>query len=111
VLLEAMAAGLPVVATAVGGTPELVVNGETGLLVPPGSSAALARGIVSVLRYPDWARTLGANGRARIAERFTVLHMVRRFESLYDELLGRSGPPDRSRTASRDSSPSTSTEP
>lgn len=86
-ILEAMAAGRPVVATKVGGTPEAVIHGQTGLLVRPGDSRELARAIVRVLAHPDDARRMGEAGRRRIAEEFTIDMMVERYQCLYDELL------------------------
>jgi len=86
IVLEAMAAGLPVVATAVGGTPELVIDGETGLLVPPHDPAALAQAILTLLRDPDLARRLGENGRQRVANQFTIQQMVQQTEALYQQL-------------------------
>jgi glycosyltransferase involved in cell wall biosynthesis len=70
VFLEAMAFGLPVVATAVEAVPEIVVQGETGLLVPPRDPAALAAACAALLADPARARRLGEAGRARVAERF-----------------------------------------
>ena len=64
-ILEAMGAGLPVIATAVDGTPEVVEDGETGLLVPPADPAALARAVVRLLDDRALAVRLGQNGRAR----------------------------------------------
>ncbi|MDP8923315.1 MAG: glycosyltransferase family 4 protein [Chloroflexota bacterium] len=87
VLLEAMAAGRPVVASAVGPIPEIVVNGETGLLVPPGDPDALARAVVRVLRDPDLAARLGRAGRARVEAEFGLDGMVARTEALYQDLL------------------------
>jgi glycosyltransferase involved in cell wall biosynthesis len=87
VVLEAMAAGLPVVATAVGGTPELVIDGETGLLVPPRDPAALAQAIVTLLTDSDLAQRMGENGRLRVADRFTIGQMVQKTEQLYHRLL------------------------
>jgi len=86
-LLESMAAGLPVVATRVGGTPEAVTDGEQGLLVPPGDSQALASAISRVLSDPLLAMRLGNNGRRRVAEEFSFEAVVRRTEALYRELL------------------------
>src|SRR5437660_11632373 len=65
VVLEASAAGVPVVATAVGGTPEVVEDGVTGYLVPPGDPEALAGRVRDVLAMPDGGRTLGQRGRQR----------------------------------------------
>lgn len=87
VLLEAMAAGLPVVATAVGGTPEVVVDGVTGLLVPPRDPAALAQAIATVLRDADVRRRMGEAGRERVERCFSLEEMVRRTEDLYEELI------------------------
>ncbi len=82
VVLEAMAAGRPVVAAASGGIVDMVVDGVTGLLVPPGDAPALARGITSVLSDPDRARTFGIAGRNRARE-FTVSAVVERIERMY----------------------------
>ncbi len=89
VLLEAMAAGRPIVASAVGPIPEIVVDGVTGLLVPPGAPAALAEAIIRLLRDPELAAAYGRAGRARVERELRVETMVARTEALYDELLGR----------------------
>lgn len=89
VILEAMAAGLPVVAARVGGNPESVADGETGLLFPPGDAAAMAAGILALLRDPGRARRMGEAGRMRVLERFSVENMVAGVERLYESLLGR----------------------
>lgn len=86
-LLEAMAAGKPVVATAIGGTDEAVVDGETGLLVPPGNPSALAGAIRRMLDNPDLASTLAAAGQRRVAMRFSSHAMVAGVAAVYDELL------------------------
>lgn len=86
-ILEAQACGLPVVATAVGGTPEVVVDGVTGLLVPPHDPAALAYAITSLLRDPDLRREMGRAGRERVADHFTVERRVEQTEQLYEQLL------------------------
>jgi glycosyltransferase involved in cell wall biosynthesis len=88
-LLEAMAAGRPVVATRVGGNPEVVVDGESGLLVPPRDSAALADAVLRLLRDPALARRLGEAARRRVETEFTLERMVSRMEGLYDDLLSR----------------------
>jgi glycosyltransferase involved in cell wall biosynthesis len=89
VLLESMAAGAPVVATRVGGTPEALIDGETGLLVPPGDSAAIAAAVARLLDDRELARRLGQAARALIASRFSVEQMVRSTEDLYMDLLAR----------------------
>jgi glycosyltransferase involved in cell wall biosynthesis len=87
VLLESMAAGAPLVATRVGGTPEAVRDGVTGLLVPPGDSAALARAIHRLLADPELAMRLGRGGRQLVRERFSMDAMVQATERLYHSLL------------------------
>jgi glycogen(starch) synthase len=77
-----MAAGRPVVAAASGGIVDMVVDGVTGVLVPPGDVPALARGIDSVLSDPDRGRAFGAAGRDRARE-FTVSTVVERIERMY----------------------------
>ena len=86
-ILEAMAAGKPVVATTVGGIPEFVVPGETGLLVEPGNAAALADAIACVLRDPDRAKRMGASGRSRAQAGFQISTVVRRHEQVYEACL------------------------
>jgi sugar transferase (PEP-CTERM/EpsH1 system associated) len=86
-VLEAMAAGLPVVATAVGGTPEVVVDRVTGLLVPPQDPGALARAIERLLRDPGLRRTMGRAGRRRVERHFHIQETVRQVQDLYEALL------------------------
>jgi glycosyltransferase involved in cell wall biosynthesis len=88
-LLEAMAAGRPVVATRVGGNPEVVVDGETGLLVPPREPRALADAVLRLLRDPALAGRLGEAARRRVESQFTLEQMVGRMQELYDQLLAR----------------------
>lgn len=83
-VLEAMAAGLPVVATAVGGVPELVVDGETGLLVAPGDIGGLARAIDAVLADDRLRRRLGMAGRLRLKQHFSLDRCVRRHAAVYE---------------------------
>ena len=90
-LLEAMARRVPVVASAVGGIPEVVTHGVDGLLVPPGDPAALADAIVELLRDPDLRRRQGEAGRRTVAERFSIDAQVRRIQAVYDEELARAG--------------------
>lgn len=87
-VLEAMGAGLPVVATAAGGTPDVVVDGETGLLVPPGDPAALAAALGRLIQDSELRRTMGAAGWRRARACFSVQQMVERTQALYVELLG-----------------------
>jgi glycosyltransferase involved in cell wall biosynthesis len=89
VVLESMAAGAPTVATRVGGTPEAIVDGVTGLLVPPADSAALADAIVRLLHDRQLAAHLGRAAREHIADHFSVKRMVRATEDLYVRLLER----------------------
>src|SRR5262249_6205646 len=88
-LLESMAAGAPTVATRVGGTPEALVDGETGLLVEPGDSRSLADAIGKLLTDRTLAAGLGHAARARIAECYSVRRMVRATEDVYLDLLER----------------------
>ncbi len=82
-LLEAMAAGRPSVATAVGGTPEVLDDGETGWLVPPGDPAALARALGEALGDPREAERRGAAARHAVETRMGIDAMVRRYEAFY----------------------------
>lgn len=88
-VLEAMASGLPVVASRVGGIPEAIVDGETGFLVPPGDPAALASALSRVLEAGDRGAALGAAGRERAAAEFSVERMTDRYRQLYARLCGR----------------------
>lgn len=85
-ILEAMSAGLPVVATAVGGTPEVVVHDHTGLLVPPRDPHAIADALRQLIDDGDRRRLLGAAGRRRLAERFSIDRMIAEYQNAYDDL-------------------------
>jgi len=87
VILESMAAGLPVVATDVGGNREAIVEGETGRLVPPRNPAALAARIVDLLKDPPKAQLWGEKGRKRVGEFFTVEKMVAEHLKLYESFF------------------------
>jgi glycosyltransferase involved in cell wall biosynthesis len=87
-LAEAMAAGLPTVASRVGGMPEIVVDGETGILVAPGDADALADAIVRVLADPELGRRLGEAGRARAVERYSWDVIAAATVALHRRLLG-----------------------
>jgi glycosyltransferase involved in cell wall biosynthesis len=86
-VIEAMMSGLPVVATAVGGVPEEVVEGETGLLVPPGDPQALARALSQLLNDEGLRRRAGAAGQRRALEYFTEARMVRQTAEVYEHVL------------------------
>ena len=112
VILEAMAMGLPVVATRVGGNPELVADGESGLLVPPNDPKAMADAILKILTGGDLARKMGETGRVHALECFHPSVFVRHLEDLYIRLYeqkmgkappsgGNMGAGDRQPTASQ----------
>jgi glycosyltransferase involved in cell wall biosynthesis len=87
VILESMAAGKPVIATNVGGSPEMVVNNVTGYLVPPADSNSMASAITTLLQDPDKAKAMGAAGKRLVEEKFTFEAMVKKYEKLYVSLL------------------------
>jgi glycosyltransferase involved in cell wall biosynthesis len=88
-VLEYMDAGLPVVATRVGGIPDLIQHGRHGLLVEPGDPGALAAAIGTLVRNPEHARELGAEGRRRRRAEFSIDRTVRMLERIYLDLAGR----------------------
>ena len=91
-LLQAFAAGVPAVATAIGGIPEVVIDGETGILVPPEDPQALARAIEAVLDDPSAAATRARAARKLVEERFSHAGAISRLLALYDEVIGGTGP-------------------
>ncbi len=91
-VIEAMAAGLPVVASRVGGIPELIDDRRTGRLVPPGDAAALAAAIVELMNEPTHAAALGRAGQRRAQERYAFPRMVGRVEDLYLTEIARRAP-------------------
>ena len=88
-ILEAMASGLPVIATVVGGNVELVSEGISGRLVPAADPSALALAIVDLAQQPELAKSLGQQGRRQIEQRYSMTAMVQSYQQLYDQLLGR----------------------
>ena len=87
VLIEAMAMERPVVATKTGGVPEVVIDGETGILVPPEDHEALRDAIITIARDRDLARRLGKKGRERVERLFTMEGHTRKIQDLYLEIL------------------------
>jgi glycosyltransferase involved in cell wall biosynthesis len=98
-VLQAQAMSRPVIGTRVGGIPEVIIEGETDLLVPPRDSQSLARGMTRLMEDPDYRRELGRRGRESVVERFSMEQMAAEIEAVYDAVLsgargeGRGGPP------------------
>lgn len=90
-ILEAMASGLPVVATAVGGNADLVVSGHTGYIVPAAHPDAMALRLVELASSPERARRLGRAGRQRVLATFSMQAMVATYQHVYDQQLRRTG--------------------
>ncbi|UXH76715.1 TIGR03088 family PEP-CTERM/XrtA system glycosyltransferase [Roseateles amylovorans] len=90
-ILEAMASGLPVVATEVGGNADLVSAQISGLLVPAGEPGPMATALLRLTREPALAASMGEAGRQRVERDFSMRAMVARYQGLYDRLLGREG--------------------
>lgn len=86
-ILEAMAAGKPVIATRVGGSPEQIIDGVTGLLVPPQDAGAIAQALLRLLRSPGLRREMGTAAQRHVQENFSVAIMTRNHTRLYDDLL------------------------
>lgn len=106
-ILEAMATGLPVLATDVGGNAELVTAGDTGWIVPPGDVPALAEAMLAAWRNPGQASRLGCAGREGVQARFSLQAMVGAYQRVYDELLGRATPTSQGRPRNADNAAST----
>ena len=87
-ILEAMCTGLPVIATAVGGVPEMVVDGRTGLLVPPKDPAAMARALESLSNDPQRRTAMGEAGRSLVSS-FSLERCVGALEGVYAEIAPR----------------------
>jgi sugar transferase (PEP-CTERM/EpsH1 system associated) len=90
-ILEAMASGLPVIATGVGGNADLVTAGITGAIVPSADPEAMAHEIVKLANQPDTARNMGRAGRSAVEQKFSMEAMVAAYQGAYDKLLHRPG--------------------
>jgi glycosyltransferase involved in cell wall biosynthesis len=88
-ILEAMATGLPIIATRVGGNSELVTDGSTGRLVPTADTAAMTSALLDYFNGPELARRHALAARQAALERFSIERMVRDYRALYDGLLAR----------------------
>lgn len=93
-ILEAMELGIPVVATRVGGIPDIVRNGVDGYLVPPRDTQALAEALARLLRNPEHALELGRSGRARVHQHFLPEHVLPQIERIYDDVFISMAGPD-----------------
>lgn len=89
VILEAMVCGKPVVATHVDGTPEAVIHGKTGLLVPPRDPETLGEALIQMAQNPIMRKKMGENGKKRIHEYFLLEYQLSAFDQLYHELVNR----------------------
>jgi glycosyltransferase involved in cell wall biosynthesis len=87
VAMEGMSRSRPVVATAVGGVPEVVADNETGILVAPGDVTALAQAVTELLVDPERRQQLGERGRQRVRQLFDVADMVEKTKSVYADLM------------------------
>src|ERR1035441_4452424 len=90
-ILEAMACGLPVVATRGGGNPELVEDGRTGVMVPPANSDAIAPVVASYIENPAKISKHGQCGRQKVEREFTLESMISKYTNVYDAVLARTG--------------------
>ena len=87
-VLEAMAAGLPVVATSVGGTPELVTDGRSGLLVPPADSEALARALLRLAREQELRESLASSALQIVSKEHSLRRSIEANLAVYSEIVG-----------------------
>ena len=86
-VLEAMASGLPVIATNVGGTPEVVIDNQTGFLIPPKDPSAIAEKIMYIIEHPNLVKQIGQNARAYIEKTFSVDSMVKKTDDLFETAI------------------------
>lgn len=87
-ILEAMGCAVPVIATSVGGIPEQIVDGETGLIVPPSQPVELGKAILKMLSNPETAKSMGTKGRSRATALYSMPKFVRAYEQLFEVLAG-----------------------
>ena len=87
VILEAMAAKKPVITTSVGGNTEIVVDGQTGTLVPPEDSDKLAKAIIHHLNNPEISKRMGEKGQERVRQHFSLSQMLDKVMDIYKEVL------------------------
>jgi glycosyltransferase involved in cell wall biosynthesis len=92
-ILEAMAAGKPVVATYAGSNPESVIDGVTGILVPPKDPESLAKAIFELMESPEKSRMMGEMGKQRAKEYFSIEKMVHEYEEFYDSFENKTQTP------------------
>jgi glycosyltransferase involved in cell wall biosynthesis len=88
-LLEAMATELPVVATNVGGNPEVVLDGETGYIVPSHNPEEMANKLLLLINDKKLRQQMGFKGRERVIENFSIIETARKYEALYREVLNK----------------------
>lgn len=86
-LLEAMATGLPIVASAVSGTVQAMTSGQHGLLIPSGDIDRLTEAVIYMITHPDEARAMGASARQRVAQEFSAQRQAKEHIQLYLQLL------------------------
>jgi glycosyltransferase involved in cell wall biosynthesis len=99
VIVEALASGIPVVGTRTGPVPQIIRDGDTGLLCEPGDPTTLAAALLSLINDPAGRREMGRRGRADALARFALPAMVRRLESLYERVHGQATSRGRGGTA------------
>ncbi|HCJ66850.1 MAG TPA: glycosyltransferase family 1 protein, partial [Elusimicrobia bacterium] len=87
VILEAMALEKPVVATRVGGIPEIITSGENGIIVEPGNPKALAEAIIWMFENPGKAEEMGKKGKEKVEKYFTIAKMIKETEKIYEKLI------------------------
>jgi glycosyltransferase involved in cell wall biosynthesis len=87
ILIEGMAMKKPVIASSVGGIPEILVDGQTGILVPPADAGSLGRALRQLIDHRDMREKMGIEGRKRVESLFTIERNVHQTEHVYEELL------------------------